>query len=291
LHHHHEIYDFWDMWNPDFIFLLSLIALIYLLAIGPLRYLVSGAGEVGNGQKLLFLSGLFVLYAAMGSPLHIVGHDMLFSAHMLEQSLVYMVAPPLLLIGIPSWLLRPVWEYSKFIKVRKLMFHPLTATLSFNVLFSFYHVPMIFDKLTSNVILHTVAHIVLFIAALQMWWVITTPLRDENPLSELRKMGFVIANGILLYPACALIIFADTQLYLTYRDVPQLFSFLPPMHDQQLGGVAMKLVQEGVFIVTLGVLFYQWYKKENKGVDPTADGSGEFLGNAVNTKVAAVSKK
>jgi hypothetical protein len=39
--------------------------------------------------------------------------------------------------------------------------------------------------------------------------------KERHRLTELRKMGYIVANGILLYPACALIIFADKPLYAT----------------------------------------------------------------------------
>jgi putative membrane protein len=258
-----ETYSLWDLWNPDFLFLIILTGIIYGLIMGPLRYLFTETTPVKTGQQLVFLTGLAVLYFAMGSPLHILGHDFLFSAHMLEQALVYVVAPPLLLLGIPGWLLRPLWE-TKLKSSLKIVFHPIISILSFNALFSFYHMPFLFDIVNANEILHTVIHSVLMMAAIQMWWSITCPLPEQNLLSELKKMGYILANSILLYPACALIIFAGTPLYSTYTEVPQLFSLLGPLDDQQLGGVIMKLVQESVFIVALGSIFAAWYRRENK---------------------------
>jgi putative membrane protein len=258
-----ETYSLWDLWNLDFLFIITLTGIVYWLIVGPLRFLFTETTDVRMGQKMMFLTGLAVLYFALGSPLHLLGHDFLFSAHMLEQSLVYMVAPPFLLLGIPGWLLRPLWE-TKLKTILKIVFNPLISILSFNALFSFYHIPFLFDIVNANEILHTVIHSVLMMAAIQMWWSITCPLPEQNRLSELKKMGYIVANGLLLYPACALIIFAGTPLYSTYNEVPQLSSFLDPLDDQQLGGVIMKLVQEGVFIFILGSIFSAWYRRENK---------------------------
>lgn len=192
------------------------------------------------------------------------GDSYLFSAHMLEQSLVYMVAPPLLLLGTPEWLLRPLWDMRWLRPLLSFVFHPLVAMLAFNSLFSLYHVPVVFNYVTSNSLLHSATHFLLLIASFQMWWMIVSPLPEQGRLSELRKMGYIVINGILLYPACALIIFADAPLYSAYQEAPRLVPVLNALHDQQLGGVIMKLLQEGVFIVALGYLFLHWYRRENR---------------------------
>jgi putative membrane protein len=96
-----------------------------------------------------------------------------------------------------------------------------------------------------------------------MWWVIVCPLPEMDRLSELLKVTYIVINGLLLYPACALIIFADDLMYKTYAHAPQITELLSPMDDQQLGGVIMKIMQEGVFVVLLALIFKRWYRREN----------------------------
>ncbi len=101
----------------------------------------------------------------------------------------------------------------------------------------------------------------------------------------LKKVGYIFADGILLTPACALIIFADSPMYLTYSDPkawaealqlcvppstlatlnlsgPEMFNSMPLIHDQQLGGVIMKIIQEIVYGVVLAQVFFSWYQKD-----------------------------
>jgi putative membrane protein len=257
-------YSFWGLWNPNLLFFIILAAIIYLLMTGPLITLFKDSRYVKTSKKWLFLLGLLILYLAVGSPLHIIGHDFLFSAHMLEQALVYMAVPPLLLLGLPGWLLTPLWTNTGSKRVLTILTHPIISLLFFNGLFSFYHMPLLFDRITQSGPLHTMTHSMLFLSAISMWWSVISPISEQERLSDLKKIGFVFVSGLLLYPACALIIFADEPLYETYRNVPQLFSFLTPLYDQQLGGIIMKLLQEGIFIITLAVLFAIWYRKENR---------------------------
>lgn len=51
-------------------------------------------------KMISFSLGLILFYIALGSPYHLLGDSYLFSAHMLQQSLVYIFVPPLLLIGL-----------------------------------------------------------------------------------------------------------------------------------------------------------------------------------------------
>ena len=49
-----------------------------------------------------------------------------------------------------------------------------------------------------------------------MWWPMLNPLPEYQTLSDIKKLGYMFANGILLTPACALIIFDGTVVCNVY---------------------------------------------------------------------------
>lgn len=255
-------YSFWVLWNPGMIMISVILAAIYLTVVGPLRHLFPDASPISFGRKASFLVGIMIFYFTLGSPLHLIGHEFLFSAHMLEQALVYMVMPPLLLFGTPAWLLRVVLKKRLFKKMMPLLTHPMLTMVFFSVLFSFYHFPLIFDQINANDTLHNVFHTVLTVGAFLMWWPIVSPIPEWDSLSGLRKIGCLFISAVLLTPVCVLIVFANTPMYATYSNVPQLFSILTPLHDQQLGGIIMKVVQELTYITAMTILFFKWARKE-----------------------------
>ncbi|MNT84652.1 Cytochrome c oxidase caa3 assembly factor [compost metagenome] len=58
---------------------------------------------------------------------------------------------------------------------------------------------------------------------------------------------------------------------------PAFFGGLSPKVDQQVGGIAMKFIQEFIFASMLAYVFYHWYKKENRQDDAdTSAPSGEL---------------
>jgi putative membrane protein len=255
-------YSFWILWNPGMIVITVILAAIYLTVVGPLRHLFPDAAPISLGRKASFLVGIMIFYFTLGSPLHLIGHEFLFSAHMLEQALVYMVMPPLLLIGTPAWLLRLLLNKRFPKKLMPLLTHPMLTMVFFSILFSFYHFPLIFDQINTNDTLHNMFHTVLTVGAFLMWWPIISPIPEWDSLSGLRKIGCLFISTLLLTPVCVLIVFANTPMYDTYSHVPQLFSILTPLRDQQLGGIIMKVVQELTYITAMAILFFKWARKE-----------------------------
>jgi len=46
---------------------------------------------------------------------------------------------------------------------------------------------------------------------------------------------------------------------------PELFTNMPTLYDQQLGGILMKVIQELVYVVVIGRIFLSWsqYERDN----------------------------
>lgn len=284
-----EYFDFADVWSPVFLAVILLMLGGYIVLIGP------GAERWGSGEptpafrKALFILGLFLLYLAQGGPIELLGHIM-FSFHMISMALSYLVAPPLLMFGLPSWIWRRVVDLLSATPLRKLRFmvHPVVAAVVFNGLFSFYHLPVVHDYVMLHFGIHRLYYIVLFVAAVLMWWTLASPLPEKAGVQGLKKLGFIFLNMVLLTPACGLIIFAKEPLYATYSDPaiwsqamgycvsgdpsmllsqfggPEFFGYLAPDIDQQVGGILMKFIQEIIFASMLAYVFVQWYKQENR---------------------------
>lgn len=255
-------FTFVDLWSPWFLGLILVVAGLYVVGTNTVRRKIGDAAQIPTWRALSFYGGLLIIYVAVGSPLQAAGHHFLFSAHMMQQSLLFFVAPPLLLLGIPDWLVRAAIQFQPVKKWIHVLTNPVLAVVLFNGLLSFYHFPLIFDFMMKNTALGSLYHVIIFITSIQMWWLITCPLPELEKLTELKKMAYIVVNGLLLYPACAAIIFAGQPLYETYQHVPQLFSFLPPDDDQQFGGVIMKLMQEGALIFALAITFFKWSRRE-----------------------------
>ncbi|WP_106769034.1 cytochrome c oxidase assembly factor CtaG [Paenibacillus faecalis] len=285
-----EYFTFEAKWSPMFLAFMLLVTAVYFLLTGPLSSRFQDNEPVSAGRKTLFVSGMIILYMALGGPIDLLGHTM-FSFHMVSMAMAYLMSMPLLILGIPVWMWRAIDRKNPFKKLGFLT-RPIVASVVFNGLFSFYHIPIIHDYVMLNFTVHRIYYLLLFIASFAMWWAIIQPIPEKDKSSGLMKMGYIFLNMVLLTPACGLIIFAPESLYATYSDPetwakamgycipgdtsflieefggPSYFGYLEPALDQRFGGIVMKFFQEIIFASMLAYVFFHWYKGENTEDDP-----------------------
>lgn len=267
-------------------FILIVLTASYFLLTIKYRTKFKGSEPLSVKQASFFLTAMILLYAIKGSPLDLMGH-LLFYIHGITMVILVFLIPPLFILSIPAWLWRTILNSNLIGPVFKFFTKPVFAVILFNGFFSFYHIPLIFDHVMQNRYLHAGYSILLFILAVGLWWSLVNPLPEFQTLSGIKKVAYIFGNGILITPACALIIFSDTSLYATYHDPevwgrvmslcvgsstfanlnisgPELFSSMTVVEDQRLGGVVMKIIQEIIYSVVLGQVFFEWYRKDQE---------------------------
>ncbi|MCR8643190.1 cytochrome c oxidase assembly protein [Paenibacillus sp. N1-5-1-14] len=254
--------SFFELWSPLLILFLSVVGLLYYRLVGSWRESFANSEPVSTKTKAAFYTGLILVYIAQGSPLDYIGHHYMFSIHMLQQSILYLIAPIYIITGMPSWALEPVLKVRWVHLIVKFFTSPIIAVLLFNLLFSVYHLPLVMDFVMMNELARFAYHSVLLFTAFTMWFPVFTTIPDYGSMTGVKKMGYIFVNGVLLTPACALIIFAETPMYAMYKDVVLPFEFLPVLDDQQLGGVVMKIMQELSYGFVLFIIFRKWYNSE-----------------------------
>ncbi len=281
-----DIFGFQALWSPYFLILLLLITCGYFLITIKFRSHFKNSEPLTIKQAVLFLTSIVLLYAIKGSPIDLIGH-LMFYVHAITMVVLVLLIPPLFIMGIPPWLWRSFVNNSLINPLFRLFTKPIVALILFNGFFSLYHIPIVFDNVMQNGFFHAGYSILLFCVAICMWWSLLGPLPEYKPLSGIKKVAFIFISGILLTPSCALIIFSDTPLYATYSDPhvwgrvmslcvgsstfsnldlsgPELFSSMSLLHDQQLGGVVMKIIQEIIYSVVLAQVFFEWYRKDQE---------------------------
>lgn len=281
-----DIFGFRALWSPYFLAAIIVITIAYFLITVKYRHLFKGSEPLKPVQGILFGTTMILLYVIKGSPLDLMGHIM-FYAHMMQMALLYLLIPPIVILAVPEWIWKRLWSMKIINRLFSFFTKPLLALLLFNGMFSMYHMPLVFDQVKTDFWLHAVFTSVLFLFAVFMWWPLINKLDEQSSLSGLRKVAYVFASGVLLTPACALIIFNDQPMYAAYSDPqvwmeamalcvpagmlaslslngPEMFASMSLLHDQQLGGVLMKIIQEIIYGTILARVFYEWYRKDQE---------------------------
>jgi putative membrane protein len=253
----------WTAWSGDGVLRggLLLLAGAYLLGIGPLRKRFRLGPPPGWKQIASYLSGVFFLFIALEGPVHELSDHYLFSAHMVQHMLLIYAAPPLMLLGTPAWLLRPLLKLPGVLPVGRALTNPFVALLTFNVVFSVYHIPLYYNAIVADHRLHVAAHIVFIALAVHTWWPLLSPLPELPRLSYPLRMLYVFAQTLPGFLVGSFITNSRTILYPFYSEAPRVWG-LSPQDDQQLGGLIMWVVGGFYLLLIYSAIFFAWARAE-----------------------------
>ena len=256
----------WLQWEAHWDAMAGLALLLgaYLYGVGPLREKHGLADYAEPRQIATFCAGIVVIFFALASPLHILSERFLFSMHMSQHVLLTLIAPPLLVLGTPDWLIRPLLRPNWSFRLARILTHPVTAFGAFNVVFSIWHIPALYNSSLTSEAVHAVEHIMMVGTAILMWWPLTSNLPELPRLDYPFQMGYIFILSIAQIIVFAIITFAEEPIYDFYVQAPRLWGALSPLLDQQLGGIIMKIGSGIYFIVLMIVIFFKWYNQEEE---------------------------
>lgn len=255
---------FWlTQWNldPSILIGTTIIMGIYLYAVGLLRKPYKLIDGVTRRQVISFYLGVLVIFFALVSPLDELGDRYLFSVHMVQHLLLTLVGAPLLLIGTPEVLLKPLIRSHFIFRVAKLLTHPFVAFFLFNADFWLWHLPSLYDATLTNQNIHILEHITFIVFGVINWWPIFSPLTEDlPPLSTGGQVLYLFFSGMPVVALGAGLTFAG-PLYAPYLQAPRLWG-LSPATDQQLGGLIMWVPGNIIYIIIVSILFIRWMQQQ-----------------------------
>ncbi len=256
-----DLYLSWQL-DPVLIGGLLTLTVSYTLAVGPLRPRLAPKIPFPRRQALLFYSGIALMYLAEGSPLHDLAERYLFSAHMVQHLLINYLVATLLLWGMPTWILRPLLLNAVVAPVARLLTKPLVALLVFNILFSLWHLPTIYDGALRSSALHHFEHLLFLLTSAIFWWPLMSPLPELPRPAPLVQLLYLFVTPILQLPLFGIVTFANRSLYETYSAAPQFW--LSAVSDQALGGALMKVLSLFSYGIPFILIFFRWYRRESR---------------------------
>jgi putative membrane protein len=212
-----------------------------------------------------FFGALLALLVALNGPLHDLSDWYLFSAHMVQHLVLTLVVPPLLLTGLPGWmvdgLLRPVMARRAGAAVVRVATRPLVALAAYAVALVAWHLPGPYNTALEVHGWHVVEHLALLVAATLGWWPIVSPSRLAPPLPYAAQLLYLFVFGMPMTVVAAMITAAEHVLYPFYASAPRLFD-LTPLADQRLGGVIMWVPSGLIPLAAFTLVFFRWVAAE-----------------------------
>ena len=240
-----------------------------IIAFGALYFWRARAGsaETPTGlQKTSFVGGLFVMFATLNGPIHDLSDYYLFSAHMVQHLLLTLVVPPLLIAGVPGWMLRPLLRDHRVAAVARVVTRPMMCYAIFNVVLCVWHIPLFYNAAMDNHNIHIAEHLMFMAAAVLMWWPFMSPLPELPRLSYPGQMLYCFLTTVPMSVLAVYISMAEHILYPAYAIAPRVWGITPTM-DQQIGGLIMWIPGSIVFYGIMTVIFFKWVARDEDSIE------------------------
>jgi putative membrane protein len=252
----------WWRWSihPSTVVGIAALGTLYIWAAAVLREKPTIA------QRSCFFSGLVVMFASLNGPIHDLSDDYLFSAHMVQHLLLTLAVPPLLLAGVPGWMLRPILSRPRIAPIARFLTRAPICFVTFNLVLAGWHLPPFYNAAMANHNLHILEHLMFMAGAVLMWWPLLSQLPEFPRLAYPGQMLYSFLMSIPMSIVAIYIAMADHVLYPAYSGAPRVLP-LSPLEDQLLGALIMWIPGGIVFMIIMTVVFFKW---NARGEDSTA---------------------
>jgi putative membrane protein len=252
----------WWRWSihPSTAIGIAALGVLYIWAARRLRR------EPTLTQKIFFFTGLFVMFASLNGPIHDLSDEYLFSAHMVQHLLLTLAMPPLLLAGVPGWMIRRPLATGFIAPAARWLTRAPIAFIVFNVVMAAWHLPPLYNAAMANHNIHILEHLMFMAAAVLMWWPLLSQLPEFPRLAYPGQMLYTFLMSIPMSIVAVYIAMSDHVLYPAYAAAPRVLP-ISPLEDQLLGALIMWIPGGIIFMIIMTVVFFKW---NARGEDSTA---------------------
>ena len=253
--------------------MLVFTALLYLRGWVSLRS--NCLGRIPAWRACSFLLGLFLIWAAVASPLSALDHELL-TAHMLKHLLLMTVAPPLIWLGeplrawpqgLPQFARRArgvAFDWPVIIVIRRIgkaLAQPKFCWLAAAAVLVGWHIPALFTLAMHSAGWHFVEQSSFLASGLFFWWPVVQPRSNvlRPDLSIILYLFFATLPCDIL---AGFLVFCDRVIYPVYFSSSHLFGF-SALADQQCAAALMWTCVTLVYMVAGSILVLRLLSRQN----------------------------
>jgi cytochrome c oxidase assembly factor CtaG len=207
--------------------------------------------------------GLLLVWVALDWPVGALGGGYLASLHMTQFLLLAMIAPPLILLGLPAEAVRDVSPEGTLGNMLRTVTHPGTTLVVFNVMMFATHLPVTSDALMPSQLGAFVVDVLWLGGGLLYWWPIAGPGVPRPRFNAPLRIGYLFVTMMFMTAPGAMITFADLPLFATYELAPRVGQ-ISALGDQRLAGLLMKIGGAVITWIAISIIFYRWQVEENR---------------------------
>ena len=212
----------------------------------------------GGRRSWAFWTGWALLWIVLDWPVGALGASYLASVHMIQFLVIALVAPPLLLLGMPAGGYEALARRPVLHRLLAVVTHPVPALLLFGALMGLTHWPPVVDTLMATPLGSFVLDVTWLAAGLIFWWPVAAPVPERPWFGQPLKMGYLILATLVNTAPFIFLLFSRYPVYATYELAPPVAG-ITSREDQILAGLLMKMGGAVVLWSAVTILFGRWY--------------------------------
>jgi putative membrane protein len=246
--------------------------IVIALVVGSYAWALRGlepAHVAGNNppvtrrEIMLFGLGVLALWVGLDWPVGLLAAGYLLSARTVQNLLLVLVAPPLLLLGTPRSLLRRMIRGRLALRAARVLSRPLLPLVIYNAVLIGAHLPPAVNVVSGSQLLSFALDMAVIASGLVFWWPALARLPELNPMGYPGRSGYLLLSVFVPTGPAAFYTYAQYPIYELYELAPRV-SNIPAVADQQVAGLLMKTVGGVILFTVMSVMFFRWHRIEGE---------------------------
>jgi cytochrome c oxidase assembly factor CtaG len=249
---------------PSGAIILAALVLVSLIYVRGRRQVQVSTSSILRWRRASFLIGMFLVWAALASPLVAYDHDLL-TVHMIQHLLLMTFAPALILLGEPLlslWnglprfgrnVLGPMFRRPFVRRSARILSQPaLCWTVSALTLLG-WHVPALFTLGMHSEVWHAVEQASFLGAGFFFWWPVVRPWPSASAWPQWSTLLYLFLATLPCDLLSGFLVFSDRVAYPAYFSTPRHFGF-SVLEDQQCAAALMWTCVTVVYLIPAAIL-------------------------------------
>jgi cytochrome c oxidase assembly factor CtaG len=281
-------------WSFEPLVLVSLLltTLLYLRGVAYTSRLGLGP-HLSWWQITCFFAGLLVLFIALESDVDLLAGQLLF-VHMIQHDLLTMIVPPLLLLGMPAWVMwrafpaffrrvlllqaiRYRWPWRAGQIIGRGLSNPALVFALFVGDFLFWHIPYFYDITLYHEDIHILEHLLFLGTSLLFWaqFISGNPQRrsatrrlpakqESRRLSYPKQALYLAGAALILNVLGAIFVFSVGPIYQYYATLIRAPWMPSVVMDQHFAGATMDIPGTFIFFGAMMIVLGLWLQEDER---------------------------
>ena len=246
---------------PDVVTVMAGLAIGYgyvVARVGPAR------GEITTRrQQTWWYAGVLTMFVFAEWPLHPLAEHYSYAIHMVEHEVFVWVAAPMLLLGIPPWMMRWAVIERPWYRAVRAITKPVPAGAFYTLVLLTSHWPAVVNESTHNEPFHFAAHVVLVASGLVFFMPLINRMPEFARLSRPATLLYLFVTSIPATLPTIMMIFTTHVLYSAYAGGPQYLGWSNKT-DQEMAGAVLGGVVSAYTWILATYYFFSWYAAEQR---------------------------